>query len=320
MSKQSLRVPHNAQLLNVFLIFYFRQFFVRPDYTDTKVDAIFHFTDRMTKEQRLPERCWCVWAGYINFWQRISTTQWKFPVDDPFLKPELFTNNKSVCTLRGSILQPTYIMLPKTERTGPPTSAVYISSIIRTSINVNQNIPFCGVWSTNARWGSVITEPYSTITIVATSHAYSKQTLIDKPRYMCYTHTSTGNELIAIPVNPTPWSHQHPAWVDWGGVSPEAEFLDEIQTNFLRVSSLLFRVISKAHSWDFYFFKVIDSQHLCVRRMRTQEEQRSWPLWSNSNSESLKYFPAKAAVHVCTFNIFQYRLLCAHYTSLPYGL
>jgi hypothetical protein len=38
-------------------------------YTDTKGDALFHFTDRMTQDERLPgrEKDAGVWAGYINF-------------------------------------------------------------------------------------------------------------------------------------------------------------------------------------------------------------------------------------------------------------
>jgi hypothetical protein len=39
-------------------------------------------------------------------------------------------------------------------------------------------------------------------------------------------------------------------------VSPEAEFLDEIQTKPSEFSSLLFTVASTALPWDFYFFKL----------------------------------------------------------------
>ncbi len=143
-------------------------------------------------------------------------------------------------------------MLPKTERTGPSTSAAYITYIIRTSINVYRNIPFlhlllkllCTFWSTNARRGSVITEPYSTITVVATPTA--NKTLIDKPRYTTHTpqqEMSSLRSLLIPPMIPTTsW------WIGGsGGLSPEAEFLDDIQTKFLRV----FLLAVQSHLYSF---------------------------------------------------------------------
>ncbi len=41
---------------------------ITVQYTDTKVDAIFHFTDRMTQEQRLPGRTLVLlyFSGVVN--------------------------------------------------------------------------------------------------------------------------------------------------------------------------------------------------------------------------------------------------------------
>jgi hypothetical protein len=57
------------------------------------VEAIFHFTDRMTRSNAFLEekKILVCGSGLLIVNTGFFTMQWKFPVEYPFLKPELNT-------------------------------------------------------------------------------------------------------------------------------------------------------------------------------------------------------------------------------------